>query len=245
MRKVIITLTVLLPCFAIAQQNTEAIKKRMMDSIKSVYLDAYALKYPGIRQVTISHEVVMPGKINTELNGKSLFDGRYWVSKTNANINLPAYRWNKNSIVASIGATHNSFHLNNIKNYNSQFGILPQETSKTTVTTSLSYVRNDSLFGKPVIFNVGATALFNADFSRQRFLYTAVIMFELKRTTTSSLSIGAVFIKDPSATVPFAPLISYWHKISSLEAELFVNAPYRIALRKNLKRNIPLLLLQS
>jgi hypothetical protein len=221
---------------ATAQQNMEAIQKKIMDSIKSVYLDAYALKYPIIRQASINHEFIFPGNIRTKLHDDDLLKGRFAVSRITGRFNIPVINWGKNTITATVGVANQTFRITDVDKYNLPFATPQKNVNKTALNTSVTYSHNDSLFGKPVIVNLSATAIFNPDFSRTRITGTGSLFFVLKRTSTNSLSVGGVFLIDPSATVPFAPVVSFWQKIKAIDADLFIDLPYRIALRKAMSK---------
>src|SRR5882757_4665072 len=122
MNKIIsIVLLGLSPLVTTAQQNGDAVKKKMADSIKAGYLDAYALKYPVLRQVTISQEFVAPGTVKSRLYGNDLFKGKLGISRTTANINIPVVAWGKNRITASLGMVNQYFKLNRVDNYTTQY----------------------------------------------------------------------------------------------------------------------------
>jgi hypothetical protein len=104
----------------------------------------------------------------------------------------------------------------------------------TTLSLQLAASRSDSLFNRPVVYNVGVTALTNASFSQSRFIVTGLVSFSLRRTATTSLSIGALFAIDPSSPSPVVPFVSYFHSFNALHLELYADFPSRVVLRRPL-----------
>lgn len=231
---ILILIPALSPVVTTAQQNDDAGKKKTADSIKAVYLDAYALKYPILRQVTVSQEFVTPGTLKTQLYGKDVLQGKLGIIRTVANINIPVATWKNNNITVSLGMVNQEFKLDNVNSYTSGYTIPNENVNRTSLNASVNYTHSDSLFGLPVIFNVGITSVMDPTFSQQRFTYRGLVTFSLMRNANSSLSVGGLFIKDPSSPTPFVPYFSYSHKFKSLDAELLVDLPYRVAFRKEL-----------
>ncbi|MES2132308.1 MAG: hypothetical protein V4506_08145 [Bacteroidota bacterium] len=221
--------------YVVAQQNSDLIKKRMMDSIKSVHIDEAALKYPRIRQFSISHEEVGNSNISSKLYGQNFFKGPSSWSATTINLNIPIIERKKNIFVAGFGATQRHFRLGEVTNYNPDYNVSTGNWDLTTLSTSLSYIRRDSLFKRPITYHLSVTGLFNPSFSRQRFIYTGLVSLTLFRNKNSSLMIGAAAIRDPSSPVPVFLVVSYFHKFRSLGVDLMIDLPSRIALRKDLK----------
>lgn len=63
----------------------------------------------------------------------------------------------------------------------------------TLVPFFLPICKKNLLFKRPVVHNVGVTALTNASFFQSRFVVTGLVSFSLRRTATKSLSVGALF----------------------------------------------------
>ncbi|SFD23774.1 hypothetical protein SAMN05518672_1011195 [Chitinophaga sp. CF118] len=232
----LLSIVVFISFYATAQQNVNANQKRMMDSIKAEYFDIYALKHPIVRQVTISSEMVTPGTIKSQLYDKDFFKGKLGVYRTTVNFNVPVVSWGKNSISASVGMINQNFKLNKVENYGTEYSVTDSTFNRTTLNAALSFTHIDSLFGVPVIFNVGAATIVDPGLSRQRFTYRGLISFALIRNANSSLSLGGLVIVDPSSPVPFVPFLTYSHIFKAIGTELLVDMPYRVALRKELSK---------
>jgi len=226
--------------YANAQQDSSAAKKKMMDSVRAVYIDEAALKYPRIRQFSISHEAAGAGDIRSELYGKDFFKGRLRTSTTTINLNVPVIESGKNTVVAGFGVIQQHFSLDEVTSYNVQYAVPKENRDLTTFRTSINYIRRDTLLGLPITFNVGVTGLFNSSFSRQRLTYTGLISLPLLRTKNSSLTAGLIVNIDPSSPVPAFPFLSYSHRFQSLRMDLMVDMPSRIAVRKELNKKASL-----
>ncbi len=211
-----------------------------MDSIRDALMDEAALKFPRIRQFSISHEEASVGNIRSELHGNDFFKGKLRSSKTTVNLNVPVVEKGKNIIMASFGAMQQHFSLDEVVNYNLPYTVTNANEDMTTFSTGISYIRHDSLFGLPATFNVSVAGLFNQSFSRQRFTYSGLVSFTFLRNRNSSLMGGLVVIKDPSSPVPVFLFLSYYHKFQSLGMELMVDIPSRIAIRKELNHKTSL-----
>lgn len=77
------------PGLAFSQTNntnpSDSIKRiymaKMRDSIMFVYMQKAALKYPAIRQLTISNDYVHKGDFESNINGNELFKSKTGIAK--------------------------------------------------------------------------------------------------------------------------------------------------------------------
>lgn len=217
-----------------AQTPAEEYKKRMMDSLKTVYIRMAALKYPTIRQAGISTDFVSQTDINSEMNGKDFFEAKTKVIRTRAFLTVPISSWGKNTVSSTIVITHQHRDLNSVVNYDRQIQVPDLTNNLTTVSLSASISRTDSIFGKPVLLSGSVSGLTNSSFNRLRMVYTGIVSVPLFRNSVTSLSVGGIFISDPSSVAPFVPFISYSRKFARPNVELFIDFPQRVVLRKEL-----------
>ncbi|WP_158796419.1 hypothetical protein [Pedobacter sp. L105] len=229
----LICITALIQTSAIAQTLPKT-KEEKADSVKSVYLDDIATRYPILRQGAISTEVLATGNSNSELYGNPLYKGKIQIVRERANFNVPISKWVKNSLLGSVNYLEQHFEINHVQDFNPQVPIYNQSFNKRTVGVSLTYSRNDSLFNTPVIYS-GTIAGYTDQFSSvQRLNYAGTITFPLKHTATTSYSLGLVVIIDPSTPSPVLPIFSYWHKFQTDDLELYIDLPTRALIRKQL-----------
>jgi hypothetical protein len=209
-------------------------RQKKIDSVKEAYLDGYAIRYPILRQGSISTDVIGSANTNSLLYGNPLFTGKVSIVREKANFNIPLTRWGKNSLVASINYINQHFDIDHVQSFNPRFPVQDSKFDKAAVGFSVSYSRADSLFNKAVIYS-GTVSGFTDQLSAiQRVNYIGSIVFPLSHTATTSYTLGLVVIIDPSTPSPVLPVFSYWHKFQASDLELYVDLPTRISLRKQL-----------
>jgi hypothetical protein len=207
-------------------------KQKMMDSIRSVRIEEAALMYPRLRQLTVTHHNNAEGNIDSRLLGNEFFSGRIRSSRTSLNLNVPVLTQRKNIVVASVGFVHQFIDLSKITNYDSRY-VVSQETRNIPMfSLAASYNRRDTLFHIPVSFTASFGGLFSSDFTSKQLRFLGLVTIPVIRRENTNMTIGAALTIDPSALLPVVPIISYSHKWKSIKTDLFVDFPYRVALRK-------------
>lgn len=154
------------------------------------------------------------------------------VLRNNVNFNIPGVYWGRNSLSSSFGIEYQHIKFTEMQ---SNSGSLPfNETSvdETTLSFGIRYNRVDSLFHLPVNYNIGVSSKFSPDMTKYRVIANGVVFFQIIRNPRTSLSLGAIASTSSSSPVPLLPLISYYYKLGIWNMELFVDIPYRLALRK-------------
>jgi hypothetical protein len=221
-----------------AQTKVEWNKQRTMDSITMARVAEIAKIYPLLRQVTVSNDFVLKRNSNTDFNKESAFSSELVTNRTRVNINLPLYTWNRNVLKLGLNYMHQYQRYGNL-----QPAVRPgskQEdeiaVSSNTYGFSLNYGRNDSLFNLPVIYSLGVAGVTSTFSSIQKMSYTGGVIFTLKRTPVTALSVGGVIIIDPSLSFPFTPVVSYYHRFQIPKLELLIDIPYRAMLRKQFNK---------
>jgi len=74
-------------------QTADQSKKKMIDSIKHMYIVEASLRNPLLRQATISTDIIAPADMQSFLHGKRLFDAKIKNIRTNAIFNVPIKSW--------------------------------------------------------------------------------------------------------------------------------------------------------
>lgn len=210
-----------------AQQNPE-------DSIKTEAIDQMALKFPRIRQFSISHEENGVGKINSKLGGNDFFEGEFRSSRTKINMNMPVIQRKNNTLVASLGVIHQFYHLSNIKNNNAQNPIYDHETYIPMFSGGLTYIRTASIFGKPITFTGSGGGIFNPSMSKSQFTFTGIITTPFIQKENTRLTAGIAVLLDPASPIPAFLMVSYFHHFKKWDMDLMLDLPYRMALRKEI-----------
>ena len=247
MQKLLLLLSfVSLSAIAMAQEPTDtvklkkmnAMKQRLMDSIRSERIDDAALTYPRIRQLTISQQINTGGTIRSKLHGKDFFSGKMRTARTSVNMNLPIVSGNKDNIVASVGFIHQYFDLYDVTAQDPNYAIADETRNIPMFNLNLSYSRRDTLFKIPVNLTASVGSLFNPGLSKYQFRFLGVLSVPLIRRENTNLTVGVIGFIDPTSLTPVIPLISYYKRFPSSGLDLIVDLPQRIALRKTLgKRN--------
>lgn len=217
---------------AFGQNNADASRKRMMDSIKYVYLAEAAVRNPALRRATMSTDVISRSNIRSYIYGDKAFEGKISQVRTVANLNVPVKSWGKNHVSASFTFVRQHFQLEQVTTYRAGLEHLEGvKENKLTVGFTASFARADSLFGKGVVYTGLISGLTNNASTIQKINYLAGVIFMLKRTAETNYNVGLMLNIDPSINVPVFPVFSYWHKYKN-DLELNLNFPQQLALRK-------------
>ncbi|MVN91773.1 DUF6268 family outer membrane beta-barrel protein [Mucilaginibacter aquatilis] len=219
---------------AFAQSQADAYRKRMMDSIKNVYLIEAAIRNPALRQASITTDVTSGSNIENFVHGNKIFDGTMQVLRTSALFNVPVHQWGKNSISATFSAFQQRFHLSNITPYQPNLPDLEGKVfNKFTVGFTGTFLRVDSLFGHQVVYSASISGVTSRASSIQKLSYLGAVIFSLKQTPKVRTSVGLFINIDPSINVPVVPFFTYWRKLNN-DLELNVNLPQQLTLRKGI-----------
>lgn len=219
---------------AIAQADQMAAMRRIKDSVTMVYLRAAALRYPLLRQASVSTEFIGHSSVDSKLYDQDFFKGNMQTTRLRANVNIPVWQGKKNVVSTSVAYVKQWSELDKSISYSSSMPVVDHKVDRSTSTFLLSYTHNDSVFKKPFMLSVSAAAITNEDFSTLRMNYFGTIGFTLKRTPVTNLVVGVAVILDPSSPVPAAPFVSYSHRFTKPKLELYIDIPSRVALRKEL-----------
>lgn len=211
-------------------------QKKMIDSIKKVYIREAAVRSPALRQVVISTDLIADGTIRSKLYGNNLFDGTLSQIRTSALVNVPVHAWGKNKLTASFSFFHQHLSVMTGKQYMPDSHRIPDTSvTKLTVGLSASYQRVDSLFGRRVIYTGSLSVLADDYRFAQKVSFIGGMIFQLKQTRNTNISLGMLLNIDPSVDIPVLPLFIYWHKFKN-DVELDINLPQRLLVRKALSK---------
>jgi hypothetical protein len=217
-------------------QQTETTMKSFgkADSVKSVAVEHAALMYPRIRQFSITHEENRVGKIHSKLDGNDVFEGDFRSSRTKINFNMPILQRKNSTVVANLGVIHQFYELSNVKSLDPQKPVYDDRLYTPIMSTGLTYIRTETLFGKPVTFIASGGGIFNPSMDRSQFTLTGIATVPLIQKENTRLTVGAVVLIDPASPLPFFLMASYYHKFKEWDMDLMVDLPYRVALRKEM-----------
>lgn len=214
-----------------AQTGTVLDQTAIADSIKSERMTKAAIMNPILRQVTMSGDVMGESKFHTDMNGKRILDGKMLQYRTASLFNIPVLRWNKNTFNVSVLTLQQIAHFSDVTSGTSPVSKELLNYNKLTVGVSASYSRVDSLFGLPVYYTAAVSGTSNDVKSVKKMSYLAGAVFTVKQTRSTRISLGGMVNIDPSLSIPFLPVIGYWHQFNN-GLELDINLPSRFALKK-------------
>lgn len=214
------------------EKMVAVMKQKMMDSIRSARIEDAALMYPRLRQLTIIHHSNAEGNIDSKLHGNEFFTGRIRSSRTSLNLNVPILTQKKNIVVASVGFVHQFIELSKITNYDSRFVVSQESVNIPMLNLAASVSRRDTILHIPVSFSASVGGLFNPDFTSKQFRLLGLVTVPVIRRENTNMTVGVALTIDPAAVLPVLPIISYSHKFNSINTDLFVDIPSRVALRK-------------
>ena len=219
-----------------AQTTKQMLMKHMMDSMRAQAMDEYATRYPMLRQASFQYDVLGQRTVKGKLQGDPLFKGKASISRIRSNFNLPLASWGKNKVTGSVNYQQFHYNMDQVKSLDPQstYPITNQKDTKSVVGFTGTFSRTDTLLGVPVSYSASMSGLTDEFTSIKRINYLATVTVPIKRTATSSLTLGLVGIIDPSSIIPAIPVISYWRKFEGRNLDLYIDMPSRVQLRKQL-----------
>lgn len=214
--------------------QTQSIRmKRMRDSLTAIYVDNLALKRPILRQAGVNFESFGDGSVRSKYNDNAFIKGKMQMTRLTAHFNIPVAHIGKNIMALTFAARQQRMDLKHVEN------LLPNTTfdnmdfEKNVVTTTFSLTRMDSVFNRPFTFTEATTFLVDPESGQWRTNFAGGFILTIKRTATSSISVGILGVLDPSSPLPVIPYIEYYKRLKNHKLEFFAD-PSRIALRKEI-----------
>jgi hypothetical protein len=195
-----------------------------------------AIRFPSLRQASVTGTVFGTNKFTSKLNGIDLAEGKSRNARISSYFTIPISSWNGNTFGASIYHTENFFDVREANNHLDDARINTGNISKSTLGLSLNFSRTDAIFHTPVIYSAVVTGISDDLSTIRRFNFNGSIVFPLKRTADTYLSLGALVQIDPSAPVPVIPVINYFHKLNANGLQLIVDLPQGASVKQALSK---------
>lgn len=228
--RIISVLIVFTSLHTIAQEKEPGIK---------TFGKALVDKFPTTRTFDVQYEQLGPSNYNSDLFGNSFERGRIEShNRFKAAFNLPFYASKSKQFVltTSLRYKYETYEFGDIYNYTSMQTYSRDRQELHLWGGSLSATYMTSLFKKPVIYNATATVDGDEDgFQRLKGFASAVIV--LKRTPSTTITLGALALLDPSSIVPVTPLFSVNHKFNNSKWDMDFILPQRLLFRRELLEN--------
>lgn len=196
-------------------------------------------KFPTTRTFDVQYEQLGPSNYDSELFGNNLEKGRIEShNRFKAAFNLPFYASKSKRLVltTSLRYKYESYSFGDIYNYNNAqtFTRATEEFHYWAGALSATYM--STLFKKPVIYNATASIDGNEDnLQRVKGFVSAVIV--LKRTPSTTITVGALALLDPSSIIPVTPLFTLNHKFKDSKWDMDFILPQRLLFRRDLLEN--------
>lgn len=222
------------------------IQAQNMVSTSSIHPDAdtigiskkeLAIRYPALRQVTISANSFGYSDFDAQLNDKDFAEGKIKTQRISASINTPALTWKGNSLSASIYYTWTSLKLKDITNELPDVPLTPLTANSSTIDLALNYSRSARIFNHPIIYSLVARGISDGVNSFRRFNFNGSFSLPLIRKENTTFSVGLLVLIDPSSPIPVEPIINYYHKFTGSGIELIIDLPNGINVKKEVARN--------
>ena len=196
-----------------------------------------AIRYPILRQFNTVINSYSYGDFDAKNKDQRFVSGKIRTLRTSSFFNTPAVQWGGNSLSATIFYTYTSIELKDNINYLPEPQVRPLTTDKSTIDLALNYSRSDSIFGHPIVYSLIANFISDKLNTVRRLNFNGSFSLPLIRKRSTSLSVGALLLIDPSSPTPVVPIINYYHKFASSGIELIVDLPTGINLKKQAFKN--------
>jgi len=215
---------------AVAQEKEPAIK---------TFGKAVVDKFPTTRTFDVQYEQLGPSTYDSELFGNKFERGNIEShSRFKAAFNMPFYasKTKKFILTTSLRYKYESYSFGDIYNYNTALTTSGGTQNFHYWAGAVSATYMSTLFKKPIIYNATVSVDGNEDdFQRLKGLVSAVIV--LKRTPSTTITVGALGLLDPSSIVPVTPIFTMNHKFKDSKWDMDFILPQRLLFRRELLEN--------
>jgi hypothetical protein len=219
----------------ICSLQTIAQEKTSMKSFGKSVTD----KFPSTRTFDVQYEQLGATNFDSKLFGESFENGKIdHHDRLKIAFNLPFYvSYSKRFILT--GSLRYKYELYDFdKTYTNNTNV-PFSRGKEDFhyfATALSATYMSKLFNKPIIYNATITIDGNQEnIQRIKGFVTATLL--LKKTTNTTITIGALAMLDPSSIIPITPLFTYNHKFENSKWDVDFILPQRLLFRRELLEN--------
>jgi hypothetical protein len=195
-----------------------------------------ALRYPSLRQTSVTADVFGSGHFDSKLNGKDFANGKSRNARISSFFSVPISRWDGNVIGATIYHNEQFFNVREVNNQLADPQIHTGDNNKSTLGLSLNFSRTDVLFHTPVIYSAVFTGISDNLSTVRRFNFNGSISFPLKQTADEYLSVGALVLIDPSAPSPVLPVVNYFRKLNGKGLDVNIGFPQGASLKQAISR---------
>lgn len=196
-------------------------------------------KFPTTRTFDLQYEQLGPTNYDSELFGNNLERGRIENhSRLKAAFNMPFYISDSKRFIltASLRYKYETYNFGTIYNYTTATTYTRNQEDFHYLAAAVSATYRSTLFSKPVIYNATATVDGNEE-NVQRLKGFVTASLVLKRTASTTITVGALAMLDPSAIIPLTPLFTYNHKFENSKWDIDFILPQRLLFRREFLEN--------
>jgi hypothetical protein len=225
LRFIILICLLCLPFILNAQDETPF--KKEADSI-------IRAEFPRTRLFNIDYNQSLSRDFESKLFGEDFQKGTIDNQKTvNMSANIPFIKTRKWSLTGSASYKYVEFEFGEIENMSTATPLFEQNSIENfhNFSTALSSTYFSMLFKKPVIYNASLIVDGN-DKGLERVKGMLGASFILKRSATTTITLGAIVFIDPTAQIPFFPTFTYNYKFKKSTWEFDFILPQRILFRR-------------
>lgn len=232
--KIFIVITLLFSQLSFAQTSQENTK----DTAKNKSSRRFKEKFPNTRFLNLEYSQSFNRDFHSRLLEEKYMEGEI-KNQFNfiASTNIPVYTKNALSITASGRYQYNRFDFSNLEPI-TNIQVFEKEGSieHHYFTTAVSATYFSSLFNKPILYN--ATLFIDGnDNGFERVKGMLGFSFILKRTASTTMTLGGIALLDVTSQIPLLPTFSYSHKFNNSKWELDFILPQRLLFRRIVGNN--------
>ena len=216
-------------CSSIFSQKEESSFKKSADSI-------IRTEFPRTRMFNIDYNQSLSRDFESKLFDEEFQEGTIENQKTlNLSANIPFYKTRKWSLTGSASYKYVEFEFGKIENISTATPFFEQNSIENfhNFTSAISSTYFTKLFKLPVIYNASLIVDGN-DKGLERVKGMVGASFILNRNATTTITLGAVTLIDPTAQIPFFPTFTYNHKFKKSSWEFDFILPQRILFRRSI-----------
>ncbi|CAM1354188.1 hypothetical protein [Tenacibaculum insulae] len=214
-----------------AQEKKADLQKRTTLSIKE--------KFPNMRLLNFEYGQSLSRDFDSELLELNFNDSKITKQETfKAAVNMPLYASNNRrlNVTGSLNYQLNRFEFEKV---DATKPVIFEENGTASFhnfSTAVSATYFAKLFTLPVIYNASLIVDgSNNGFERIKGMMGFTLI--MKKTASTTITLGNIVFIDPTAQIPFAPTFSFNHKFKNSKWELDFILPQRLLFRRFVGEN--------
>lgn len=187
-------------------------------------------KFPTVRTFDFQYEHLGPTQFDSKFMNNNLETGKIENhDRIKLAFNLPFYKSKSQHffLTGSLRYKYESYSFGKIYDTGSNLSVTRSDAAFHYLAGAVSATYLNSLFNKPIIYNVSAIIDGNQE-SVQRIKGFVTANLVLKKTENTTMTVGLLANIDPSSMIPILPLFTYNHHFINSKWELDFIMPQRL-----------------